>query len=303
MRGKLVNRVKNKATTVYDNVINYDCFHLKNNIRLCNKLKNETIIVGSSYPLFGVCEENIKNSINLSLPSQDLYYSYKTIKSILETNNNLKRVILGMSYYSFNFDLSMSKNERIRIEKVYYNIFKDEHNYKDIDCKKCKKYKKSHIPIKSKEYFNRLITRQYTSGYYKNKCELTQDEMLNDAKVRALAHNKLIKFSDTINENKRIMESIINILNTNSIELFIVIFPVTSKYRRYFNYLYKDIFYENINYKDNSEEFILIDLFECEIFDDIIDFIDYDHLSKRGAKKVTKIINNRIEEKICTIVD
>ncbi|AJE52138.1 hypothetical protein [Paenibacillus polymyxa] len=112
---------------------NYDYYYLSKNMK--KNTDSEILAVGPSYSMFGLSERGFgKSVLNLSLASQDLYYSHKIVKEALKYSRNIKYCIIGMSYYSFHFDLSRSKKEaEKRINKVYYPIFKDSHHFEVID--------------------------------------------------------------------------------------------------------------------------------------------------------------------------
>lgn len=90
----------------------------------------EVFTTGLSYAIHGIDNSFLrKKSSKLTLPSQDLYYDFLIAKRVLEANENIKYCIMGLAYFSFNSDLSL-QSEAYKIEKVYYPIFKDAHNYK-----------------------------------------------------------------------------------------------------------------------------------------------------------------------------
>lgn len=98
----------------------------KNNVKANNV---ETLISGSSYGIFGI--EPVMNSINLSLPSQDIYYSCKLVKKALDNNKKINKVLLCIGYYTIYCDLSKS-SENWRVDEVYYPLLKDR-NHQEID--------------------------------------------------------------------------------------------------------------------------------------------------------------------------
>ena len=55
--------------------------------------------------------------------------------------------------------------------------------------------------------------------------------------------------------------------------------------------LFKDLYEFLQNFK---EEYQLIDLFESDLFNKD-DFYDYEHLNLNGAKKITKLIRDEIQ--------
>ena len=101
---------------------NWDYFYLNNKV---NEAKNaETLILGSSYARFGIKEEMMEKAVNLSLPSQDLYYAFELLKKVCSEEHSVKNVILGCGYYSLFSDLSRTKNrgelERISTVCTYF---------------------------------------------------------------------------------------------------------------------------------------------------------------------------------------
>lgn len=108
---------------------NFDFYHMKNTLSEARYKKVETIITGSSYGLFGINTQMLQNGINMSLTSQDLYYSIKGIYEAWKTNKNIKNIVFLMSYYSLFSDLSQSKSSELtRVSKVYWPLFQDLHN-------------------------------------------------------------------------------------------------------------------------------------------------------------------------------
>lgn len=92
------------------------------------------LATGISYTNLGLKEELLnKKCFKFSIGSQDLYYDYTIVKNIIENykekKQNLKYTIIGLTYYSFQYDMSLSamKNKVI----LYYEILKDVHNFKD----------------------------------------------------------------------------------------------------------------------------------------------------------------------------
>ncbi|SEL74861.1 hypothetical protein [Paenibacillus sp. OK003] len=104
---------------------------LSNAIEECKKPFINEVIVGSSYSMYGMDEKKLNAGvINLSLPSQDIYYSILKAKEVINSNKNIKRCYMGTGYWTFNIDLSKSiKSKAARIEKVYYPIFGDSNHY------------------------------------------------------------------------------------------------------------------------------------------------------------------------------
>ena len=126
---KIVNVFFNICHDIYLGY--YDFNYLNNSLNRSYQDDIEAIIVGNSYSLVGIEEQLLdKNCINLSMHSQDLYYSYQLAKKSITKNKNIKQCIIGISYYVLCHDLSKcgSLYSRNMVENVYYPLLKDKHN-------------------------------------------------------------------------------------------------------------------------------------------------------------------------------
>ncbi|MFT8351708.1 hypothetical protein [Clostridium saccharoperbutylacetonicum] len=79
-----------------------------------NSMHIDSIITGLSYAECGIDLNTLKNkALNFALSGQDIYYDYNIAKNVIEgTKNKIKNVIIGLSYYSFQYDLSLSKSKQ-----------------------------------------------------------------------------------------------------------------------------------------------------------------------------------------------
>ena len=82
-------------------------------------------------------------------------------------------------------------------------------------------------------------------------------------------------------------------LNKHNIKATLVVFPMSSKYRKLINPEYKSIFESYMKELEEDCKFDLIDLYDDKRFDDN-DFVDIHHLNLVGAGKVTQIIKENI---------
>jgi hypothetical protein len=314
----------------YDNFMN-DCFRKVEqmyfsdydyNFLLNNMLKSKEsvitgMIVGSSYSLCGIDEGGFaENVTQLSLPSQDLYYSFKIAKDIIEENNSIKRCFIGTGYWTFHADLSKSQNDGYpRIQNVYYPIFEDSHNYNYSSIAKkaslseqvdilinyifnvhiIDEFLNELISKKNKSYYNQLVTREKGSIVGTRKLSsINVDEKLNMAKSRADLHNKMLIYSGTVDENTAVMKEFLDYLCNKNVEPIIINFPATSYYYKFFNQEFISRYKSIINELSKLYRFKFIDLNDYDIFDED-DFVDFDHLNAAGALKATGILNDLLE--------
>lgn len=289
---------------------NSDYYYLKNAMAAAKRPSVNTLITGSSYGLFGIDEEMLPNAVNLSLASQDLFYSIKEIYEICENNPHIENVVLCCSYYYLFSDLSKSqnKNELLRISKVYNPLFKDVHNAlllppkevrlldgcifdtnKIIDDYSMGKYRQ--------HYFNKNRPRENFAlrcweDQSKNWIQLTEEEKEFAAKERTASHNKNQKRKITLCENTRLFQELMAFCSNRDINMVLVVTPASKYYIENMWSEFKDIFYDTINEMDGVIH--LLDLYGDSRYADE-DFIDTDHLSESGARKMTSDIRSILQ--------
>lgn len=304
---KVGNSLKNLTKILYTN--NYDFSYLSNSLKESIQGDVEAIIVGNSYPLVGIEEQLLlKNTINLSMHSQDLYYAYELAKKSISQNKNIKQCILGISHYVLNHDLSKGESSYSKnmIEKIYYPLLNDVHNYTktniptqqtlndfdaDIliknffDFDKIEDYFSKQIYINNKTYYNDLNPIIVNNSF----TDYSIDKKENIGYYRANQHNKLFKYDNTKPEYENILKEFINWSKTENIELIMVVLPTTKYYFNNIKIDYRNNLDKLIKYLNNELGVKVVDLRNLD-FDDS-DFIDSDHLNQKGAIKSTKYLN------------
>ncbi|PIH03745.1 chemotaxis protein [Clostridium combesii] len=257
-----------------------------------SKEKIEILATGISYTSSGLKEEILdKKCFKFSIGSQDLYYDYIIVKNIIENyeekTKNLKYVIIGLSYYSFQYDMSLSamKNKVI----LYYEVLKDAHNFKDA--------KKIYLEYEINENIASKIFKKNKYGRYdlnwntiilkgdENKCYIGKLQAERDC-------NK--NYPKTVEENKEIFKNYLNLLRDNNIKPIVVVFPASKYYTKYFSKRIEDEFHFIINEFKKEYDFQYIDYFRSDLFEDD-DFTDVSHLNTKGAEKFTQILNEEIQ--------
>lgn len=310
---KFINNSLSLVKQIYQQ--DYDYHYILNAIDKAKDSNIETIIVGSSYPLYGINEDNLNgHAVQLSLPSQDLYYSFKIAKDVIEKNNNIKKCIIGTAYWLFYVDLSKcsSLEASLRIPSVYYPLFQDSHNYSYIGESQKKSLQDfvdkeinyifnvselnkqlNKIVFKTyKSYFNDLKTRQGCSLLgNRTLSSLTIDEKFNFAKERAYSHNKIRLYPDTKDEYIDILKEFLIYLSTKKIKPVIVNFATTKYYNEFFDTEYISEYKKIINNLSTLYNFKFVDLNDYDIFTEE-DFVDFDHMGDTGALKVSKILSD-----------
>ena len=310
---KLMNAMFDISEKIYYE--NYDYNYLLKSLEKCKRENIETIIVGNSYPLTGIDSNFLSNkSENLSISSQDLYYSYKLAEEVINNNENIKRCIIGAGYYLVNHDLSKCKSEySINMVKcLYYPILKDKHNSEKVDTIEFSNLRKTlnnnvieyifnlefldkhFIDLLYREnngYFNKNLRREMISILRGVKLSsISEDEKYRLGEIRASQHNDLSKYTETKEEYNLIFNDFINFLEEKGVEPVIVVFPTTKYYSKFINKTYEDEFYKIIYGIKEKYTVKLVDFSKIDIFEED-DFIDFDHMSESGCIKITHELN------------
>lgn len=289
----------------------WDYYYLRKQLKISKRGNSKTLVAGSSYGIFGI--EPLKECVNLSLPSQDIYYANKLVMQALVDNKNIKKVFLCFGYYSCFCDLSKS-SENFRIEKVYYPLLKDSHNIKWEKKRNAKIYKSKNI-LKSiiNKFIGLIIHVHYMSNvaYFDDKIhtrekkrlrmwknekkwnELSELERIKVGAKRAHMHEKQMKYTQSSKENFQIMEQLYELCKKKSIELNFLIFPFTEEYlegmSQQYNITAQTIKKEIGKYCDFIYDFNEKLNFNKE------DFVDADHLNDKGAIKFTNMLVKMID--------
>jgi len=198
------------------------------------------------------------------------------------------------------YDLSRTSYS-YRCLEVYKPIFDDVHNLKEINqeigfIKPSEAEKSFYCSYFAhyKSYYGPAVLREFTNGEIRKLggwCNLSQDARVRFAKERALKHNKHIIYKKTFVENCETLLSYTKLCHEHKIRVVIVIMPFAEEYIKYIDMNYKKILLEQLAALPYEVEFV--DLNDANCFD-VCDFIDSDHLSDIGAKKVTTILGEYI---------
>ncbi|CEO31505.1 D-alanyl-lipoteichoic acid biosynthesis protein DltD [Paraclostridium sordellii] len=294
---------------------NYNYNYLSKTLEKCKCENIETLVVGNSYPLTGIDSKSLLNkSENLSISSQDLYYSYKLAEEVINNNENIKRCIIGAGYYLVNHDLSKCKSESSTnmIKYLYYPILKDKHNSEELDTIEISNLRNTlnnnlieyifnlefldehFIDLLYREnngYFNKNMSREMISVLRGVKLSsIIEDEKYRLGEIRASQHNDLSKYTETKKEYNLIFNDFINFLEEKGVEPVIVVFPTTKYYSKFINETYKEEFYKIIDGIKEKYTVKLVDFSKIDIFEED-DFIDFDHMSESGCIKITHELN------------
>ncbi len=292
---------------------NYDYLYLSS--RFMYKKNRRIIVTGSSHGLLGIDIYRIgsEKAVNISMHSQDVYYSGLSVEEYLNLNHNsIQCCVMVFGYYTPFQDLSRAGNiSDYIIKRVFWPIYHDSHhlrlNNHDLD-----EYLWENMPDEAMEYKSEIKTsavevlkyrEQYINDinsrepYYALKKKwryLDCDEKDQYGKKRAAQHNKHTQYEESYNENIMHVRRIKKIVNDNGGEMIIIIPPYSKAYYKYLN---KEMIKKAHDFFSmNADLFIDYNSFDEEVFNDD-DFVDTDHLNGRGAYKFSNLVMKQIERK------
>lgn len=262
------------------------------NLFIENTFEVDALITGISYANTGFDERVCcRKAFKFTFWSQDIFYDYHTVKYLI-TNyknrvNSIKYVIIGLCYYSFQYDMSLSAMK----DKVllYYDVLKQSHNFKGA----CDNYEEYEISgdIASK-IFKRNSNGNYDFQWKVPNLKDCKDKWILGESICNMDCNK--NYPETVKENTKILKSYLELLKEYNIKPIAVVFPASKYYTKYFSKRIEDEFHSIINEVRKKHDFQYIDYFRSDLFTDD-DFQDVSHLNPQGAEKFTKMLNEIIE--------
>lgn len=276
------------------------CNYIKNDLNplIYFRFTKELIITGISYIERAINPDLLlKNSTNLARHSQDLYFGYHLVKYIIDNYKKdlvkLKYVFIGLSYYSFEYDMSLSAMKgKVHL---YYEAIGKKHNLLDIN---------EYIKVnKISENIAKNVFNLDKDGY--PKVNWFHDESFNynsnsicnineeiGKKQALLDGNK--NYPETVKENIQIFKDYLKLLKDNNIKPIVIICPVSKYYSKYFPQRLKDEFQNIIKETKKEYDFQIIDCFDSYKLNED-DFFDVSHLNSKGAENFTNMLNKIVE--------
>ena len=270
-------------------------YKFKANYLKQNGSKIETLILGNSHTLNGINPSMLPNAFNAAHSAQPFEYDWKILEKNYSNLPHLKTIILPVSYFSYtiNFKEGTLKN-RIKDYIIYYGIDTGDYSLKN-----------------NFEIFHQSIELNYIRFRKYQNNPLNELNSNNDGSPKKRRNFDLNKFNSTetvkkhtypfnstvIKENIHYLNQILDFTQKNKIKVVLVSFPTSKTYfdnmdSRQFNHwkmtttdlITKYLNVSWMNFLEDSERF------------EQSDFIDADHLSQKGADKLTNTITLLIND-------
>lgn len=262
-----------------------------------NSNETEVLILGSSHAFFGINPEYFsRKCFNASYMCQSLKYDYEILKKYENNFENMKTVILSVSYFNLFHNLEKSQeSSRVKDYVIYYgmntsyslyNNFEIFNNAVGSNFKRLVLYycygEKSKYNLSSRLGWGEVFPPEHSKDL-----EVT-------GKIAVKLHSK--KDLSCINENILILRSIVELCKRKKIEIILITTPAYVTYR-------ENLHEEQYKLTVETAEKIAEEYDNCKYYNWIddtnfnaLDYNDANHLNGQGAKKLSLMLNDLINK-------
>ncbi|SFD07753.1 hypothetical protein [Algibacter pectinivorans] len=244
----------------------------------------KNLYVGDSHIQYAIVDSLLVESQNIAVEAETFYFSYFRLKKILESENNIEKVYLGLGYHSLssiNDDFVYGKSSFSTAPKYFYLL-----PFSEQKKVLYSNYKSNHLhnyfKILIKSSFRPLVNNSKFGGYSNYFYSTASKKRIMDKRINYHFYkDKLV--NGYSNLNLFYLEEIINLSKKYKFDLVIINTPLDPYYKEKIPKKFINKYDEIIN-KFNLK---LIDFYNLR-FDESCFIPDGDHLSVNGAIKMTK---------------
>lgn len=262
--------------------------YLEKKLEEVNSKRIDTIVTGLSYARWGIDSTVApKSLVNLAMDSSDLYTNYLIAKKALQINNKIKKVIIGLSYFSFEYDSSKIKEYfKYDCQMIYKDLVDDnrgmlENEFSNYNYEVLDNFDYDNLGEMKSEVLANTSLLEYEMNERNARCK---EEAIRDSRK---------DYPLTVKSNIRILKAYVNMLQDYGCEIKFVVFPVNKVYSKYFDEKLKKQFSVIMESLRAEFNFKIFDYFDCDEMQDE-DFRDGSHLNKSGGEKFTRILINKV---------
>lgn len=252
------------------------------------------LILGSSHAYRGINPEYFSNktAFNAAMFSQSLDYDFKILENYKNGFDNLNTLIIPISYPTLYTNLEMGiENWRIKNYNIYYD-FSDEWKLSNSTEIFNSTLKKNLFRIKDYYILKKNHIQMGYLGWEGITHRATKLELEETGIEAATRHT--IDTREVLNDNLNYLNKIISLASEKKWKIILVIPPAYDTYRDNLseNQLGHTInLCENISIENSHVKFL--NLLYSPLFNKS-DFYDADHLNTEGAKKLSVLIDQKI---------
>ncbi len=259
----------------------------------------ETLILGSSHSFYGINPDYFsRKTFNASHISQSLVYDLAIVKKYEDRFENLKTVVLPISYFTLYGKLEAGPESwRIKNYMIYYGMnssklftdyFEVLSNRLDVNVKRLLSY----------YVFGNPAVTCTESGWGVGYNSKNAQDLIESGKTAAQRHTikdlHSAKYQEIVNDNIQTLKTIIQWCKERRVRILLLTTPAFETYLKHLNA-------KQYNTTIKTTRDICADYSNCKylnLIDDTrfvsTDFFDADHLSDRGAQKLSKLIGDVI---------
>ncbi|NQU51903.1 MAG: hypothetical protein HQ522_05140 [Bacteroidetes bacterium] len=263
-----------------------------------NASEIETLILGSSHSFYGFNPVYFTTkTFNASHISQSLNYDFEIIKKYQFGFKQLKTIVLPISYFTLFGKLEAgSESWRVKNYILYYGL-KISNSYTDYSEVLSNKINVNLKRLGSYYIKGNSAISCTSLGWGTNYKSENARDLIETGKTAALRHSKDIndiKYKIILRDNELTLSSIVAWCKNRNISLVLLTPPAFKTYRQNLNeaQLNETIEIAKRIDLDNSNCIYLNLLNDTNFVSK--DFYDADHLSEIGAEKLSKLINEKI---------
>ena len=304
LAGKIYSSKLAPAKLIYvDGIINEDYIH--QSIFMAGLEKSiaeiEMVAVGGLPSLMGFSVEDFPvKSATFSLTNHDIWLSYNWLKKVLSIpQNKIKYALIGLSPYSFRYDLSKSADKWEILS--YYTFFKDTHNL-PLDNEKMTAlfddrflnaydFVKAELS-KNNQFPNINFSDPFTVKRKNNRPLMQQDFFGIRAEARKWGAEK---YESNVQENEKLFVECLKLCKNHNVTPIVVNLPVHAFYKYLFPKHILDEFNLIIH---KAKKIVPFQFIDCSAWNmnDGREFCRVDALNTIGARRITAKINPLIQK-------
>ncbi|MBA7546370.1 hypothetical protein ES705_38760 [subsurface metagenome] len=260
-----------------------------------------TLICGASHLMCSLDDKIIPNSTNTCLPAESYYYTYYKLKKILLNDNNLKYILLGLSFSSFreNFDSHIYGIGMTSYMYPKYFLILENREKLSLLKKNPIGLLKSIPYIYKKAFIAFFKSNKYTNYPFWGSFSDNENTNLSDKNIKAAINLHYYDTDSDLLQNFFCLQleylmKIIDLCTKKNIRLYLINAPVSNEYFYKIPEKFVNHYYNIIKKLKSNRNVKILDYHNYQLPKNC--FGDADHLNSNGAKifseKIISEINN-----------
>jgi len=260
-----------------------------------------TLICGASHTMCALDDKIIPNSINMSLSAECYYYTYYSLRKILNNDNNLKYILLGLSFSNFgeNHDNRIYETKQIKNMYPRYFLILEDREKLSLLKKNPTGLLKS-IPFILKDTITTFLKpNKYINypfwGYFHDR----KNTNLSDTNIKAAIDRHYYNPNSDLLQSFSTLQleyllKIIDLCSKKNIRLYLINTPVSDEYFSEIPEEFINHYYNIVKKLKSNRNVKILDYHNYQLPKNC--YGDADHLNSNGAKIFSEKIINEIND-------